>query len=306
VCRTDLHIVDGTQPRVRLPLTLGHEIAGWIEAAGTEAELAAANLEIGGAVVVAGGWGCGACAQCLDGAEQRCPTGTSPGFQRDGGYAEAVLVPAPRHLVALGGLDPVRAGPLADAGVTTWRAVKRARPWLHAGARVAVIGGGGLGQFALQHLRTVGDGRMRIALVEPDSQRRELGRSLGADIVMPAAADAEVADALGGLASVVFDFVGSDTTLAGAASIVAPDGLIMHVGEGGGRLEAGFELIPTEAWITTTAWGSRDDLAEVVELAAARSITWHTELAPLSNANAALERVRASSQPGRLILVPDG
>ena len=44
VCRTDLHIVDGTQSRVALPVTLGHEVAGWIDAAGADAGLAEAGL----------------------------------------------------------------------------------------------------------------------------------------------------------------------------------------------------------------------------------------------------------------------
>ena len=63
VCHTDLHVVDGTQTRVELPLTLGHEVAGWIDAVGTDADsaLAAIGLAIGDAVVVHGGWGCGTC-----------------------------------------------------------------------------------------------------------------------------------------------------------------------------------------------------------------------------------------------------
>jgi len=86
VCRSDLHIVDGTQPRVELPVTLGHEVAGWIDAIGAEAvrPLRKARLRDGDRVVVFGGWGCGSCADCLAGEEQRCPRGRSPGFQLDG------------------------------------------------------------------------------------------------------------------------------------------------------------------------------------------------------------------------------
>ncbi len=123
VCHTDLHVVDGVQTRVVPPVTLGHEVAGWIEALGPDATDAA---PIGTPVVVFGGWGCGDCRECRAGAEQRCPESAAPGFQADGGYAPAMLVPHPRHLVTLSTLDPAHAAPLADAGITPYRAVTRA------------------------------------------------------------------------------------------------------------------------------------------------------------------------------------
>ncbi len=92
-----------------------------------------ARVGIGDPVLVYGGWGCGACRECARGEEQRCELSEAPGFQRDGGYAEQVLVPSARYLVPLRDLDPVEAAPLADAGVTPYRAVLRATPWLAAG-----------------------------------------------------------------------------------------------------------------------------------------------------------------------------
>ena len=186
VCHTDLHIVDGVQTRVELPRTLGHEVAGWIDAVGPEAdrELRRMRLRPGDGVVVHGGWGCGECRECLGGAEQRCERSRAPGFQADGGYAEAVLVPHPRHLVGLGRLDPVRAAPLADAGITPYRAIRRAERWLTPAGRVLVIGCGALGQFALQLLRLVpDDGRDLFVVVrELSPARLERAAALGADV----------------------------------------------------------------------------------------------------------------------------
>jgi propanol-preferring alcohol dehydrogenase len=65
------------------------------------------------------------------------------GWERDGGFAEALLVPARRHLLPLERLDPLRAAPLADAGVTPHRAVRRIAPFLGRGAVAVVIGAGG-------------------------------------------------------------------------------------------------------------------------------------------------------------------
>jgi alcohol dehydrogenase, propanol-preferring len=308
VCRTDLHIVDGMQTRVVLPLTLGHEVAGWIDAAGAgaDAPFAEMGLRTGDAVIVHGGWGCGTCRECTSGAEQRCHDGRSPGFQVAGGYAEMMLVPHPRHLVHLGGLEPIEAAPLADAGLTSFRAVQRARPWLTPGTRVLVIGAGGVGQFALQYLRLLPDiGKGLFVVVgERSPARLERTMKLGADAALHDPGAKEATAALGGSAGVVLDFVGSDETLALAAEVVAPDGLVMIVGEGGGHLEIGFERPAIEAWVTTTAWGSIDELREVVRLAGIGAVHVDVEVMDLADASAAHARLRAGEVSGRLVLAP--
>lgn len=307
VCHTDLHIVDGTQRRVELPVTLGHEVAGWIDAAGAGAELPLRRLHLapGDSVVVHGGWGCGECRECRAEQEQRCAESRAPGFQADGGYAEAMVVPHPRHLVALHGLDPVRAAPLADAGVTPYRAVRRAGPWLTAGSRVLLIGCGALGQFALQFLRLVDRGDdLLVGVRELDARRLERATELGADIALLDGDAHMVRDALGGPADVVFDFVGGETTLALAAAVVAPGGLVMLVGEAGGALSFSFDGPPLESWLTTVAWGSAAELREVVGLAERGRLHWNVETMPLSDAATAHARLRAGDVDGRLVLEP--
>ena len=308
VCHTDLHIVDGIQSRVELPRTLGHEVAGWVDAIGPDAEraLRRARLSIGDPVVVYGGWGCGECGECVRGDEQRCDRSVAPGFQADGGYAEAMLVPHPRHLVALGGLDPAHAAPLADAGITPYRAVRRAEAWLRPGARVLVIGAGALGQFALQLLRLLPDGGrdLVIGVRELDPARLERAAELEADVGLLAVEPDLTRAGLGAHADVVLDFVGNDATLAHAAEVVAPGGVILLVGEAGGHLPFGFDAPTIEAWVTTVAWGSPDDLRQVVRLARRNRLRWTTESVPLADAAVAHDRLRAGSVEGRLVLVP--
>jgi propanol-preferring alcohol dehydrogenase len=304
VCHTDLHIARTDRIRVERPITLGHEVAGWVDTSGPDAaaDLRRARLEQGDPVVVFGGWGCGACAQCAAGEEQRCDRSTSPGFQRDGGYAEYLLVPHARYLVPLGDLDPVQAAPLADAGLTPWRAVQRARPWLPPGARVLLIGLGGLGQFGLQYLRRLPD--LTIAVRELNPDKLALADDLGADLGLLDGDEALVDLGLGGPADVVFDFVGNDATLDYAVRNVAPGGLVSVVGEGGGRIEFSFDRVPAEASLTTTAWGSLADLRDVVRLARRGRMRWEVEKMPLRRARSAHDRLLAGSVAGRIVLVP--
>lgn len=303
VCHTDLHVVDGIQTRVELPVTLGHEVAGWIDAIGPSAP---GPMRVGDAVVVHGGWGCGECRECRAGAEQRCARSVAPGFQADGGYADAMIVPHPRHLVPLQTLDPVRAAPLGDAGITPYRAVRRAERWLVPGARVLVIGAGALGQFALQYLRLVPDAGagLVVGVSEPIPERLARAKEFGADVGMLGGEPEGWARELGGLADVVLDFVGTDSTLAQAAAVIEADGLLILVGEAGGSLPFGFDRVPIESWLTTVAWGSRDDLRRVVDLAESGQVQWDVDTLPLAEASAAHERLRASDVRGRLVLVP--
>ena len=303
VCHTDLHIALGEMTRVTLPVTLGHEVSGWIDACGPDAgpDLEAAGLRMGDPTLVFGGWGCGECRQCRSGNEQRCPAGRSPGFQVDGGYAEAMLVPEARHLLPLGTLDPVHAAPLADAGLTPYRAVRRAAPWLQPGARVLIIGFGGLGQFALQYLRS--QPGLRVAVRDTDPDKVALAATMGADAAVETDAQ-ERMDEPEKQQDVIFDFVGSDETLADGARRLAPGGLLMIVGEGGGELRFGFDAAAVERWVTTSAWGSVNELRQVIALAADHALTWDVEVMPLADAPIAHERLAEGQVRGRIVLVP--
>lgn len=304
VCHTDLHIVRSDRLRVTRPVTLGHEISGWVDAVGPEAErpLRRARIRADEPVLVFGGWGCAECHHCLTGDEQRCERGESPGFQRDGGYADYVLVPHPRHLVRLRDLDPVDAAPLADAGVTTLRATRRAAPWLTDGARVLLIGLGGLGQFAIQFLRRRRDLTIAVREVDPDKLLR--AEELGADFGILEGDELLVTAGMGGPPDVVFDFVGTDATLDYAARNVAAGGLVSLVGEAGGTLPFGFDRTPVEAFVTTTAWGSASDLRDTVRLARSGRLHWTVERLPLTDAQAAHDRLAAGGVAGRIVLTP--
>ncbi len=86
---------------------------------------------------------------------------------------------------------------------------------------------------------------------------------------------------------------------------VDPDGLAMLIGEAGGTIPFGFDHVPIEAWLTTMAWGSADDLRDVVRLAEKGRVSWSTERVPLGGrAGGASATSGRRDVDGRLVLVP--
>ncbi len=282
VCHSDLHISDGRYANVPLPLVLGHEISG--EADGL------------GEVLVYASWGCRSCALCSHGDEQLCTKAAEPGWARDGGYAEYVIVPSKRYLLPLDGLDPIRSAPLVDAGVTPYRAVSRVSRWLlKDGSTAVVLGVGALGQFAIQYLKLL----TRAHVIAADLSELKLRRAmeLGAD-------EAVFPNSIARPAGAVLDFVGSDETLDLAGRIVERGGIVAQVGEAGGRIPFGMGFVPHESHFTTSIWGSMQDLSTVLGYARAGKLDWQVETLPLEKANEALSRLRKGDVLGRLVLVP--
>jgi len=300
-CHSDLHVMSGELPMLpELPWTLGHENAGWVESLGPGVD----GIDIGTPVAVFGGWGCGRCRICLSGREQLCDVMRWSGIGRPGGYAEYLVVPAARHLVPLQGIDPAIASPLTDAGLTPYHAVRHALPRLHPGATAVVIGVGGLGHFGIQFIRELSSAR--IVAVDIDEAKRDLALELGATVALDPSSDdvAGVAHADGEGAMAVFDFVGSDATLAMSAACVGRQGVVLLVGLAGGVLPYSFMGMPGESVVMGSTWGTRNELEDVIALAAADRLSFHVEQHPLSDINDVFRRLEAGEIIGRAVLVP--
>ncbi len=308
LCHSDLHLMhwpDGTVP-YQLPFTLGHEVVGTVEELGDGAD----GIEVGETVLVYGPWGCGRCARCSLGEEHLCErrdlrNGTGCGIGRDGGLAEYLVLPSPRLSVPIGDLDPVSAAPLADAGLTPYHAVKRALREVPAGSNAVVIGIGGLGHVAVQLLRALSG--CRIVAIDRREDALETALKAGADVALQAdgLTAREVRDAAGGRgAALVMDFVGVDATLELAAGCVTAGGHLAVVGVGGGTLPFRFGVIPFETSVVFSNWGTRAELAEVVELARAGHVSIEVERVALDEVPAAYERLEAGNVRGRVVAIP--
>jgi propanol-preferring alcohol dehydrogenase len=306
LCHSDLHLMH-VASMVEEPFTLGHETAGWVEAVGPGAEAPA----VGDAVLVHGPWGCGRCARCRAGEDSLCPRSGArigSGLFRDGGLAEYLLVPAGRHLLPIGDLDPRDAAPLDDAALTPYHAIKASLPTLVPGTTAVVIGVGGLGHLAVQLLRVLSPAR--VVAVDLDPGKRRLAEDHGADLTLDPHDDAaaRIAAGAGELGpALVLDCVGSDDTLALAASVVTNRSRIVVVGVAGGTLPFSFFSLPYECSIGTTFWGTMAELAEVVALAEARLITVDIERIDLGDALDAYGELEAGRfGTGRAVALPNG
>lgn len=288
-----------------VPFTLGHETAGWIDAVGAGVDGVAA----GDPVALASPASCGVCRWCRRGHENACPAGlVGRGYGRDGGLADYVLVDdVDRALLPLGDLDPRIAGPLTDAGATSYHAVTRMLPRLGADGTVVVIGVGGLGRFVVQLLRTLAD--VQVVAVEPDPARRVRALELGAHQVVDGVDEDTVArlrtvvgrDPVDG----VVDLVGTDATIALAASTVAPAGSMAVIGAGGGTLRRPwFGGLPRDAEAFTFQGSDLDDARAVLALAADGRI--RVDVAPfgLDQVTQAYEALEDATLGARAVVRP--
>lgn len=309
-CHSDVSLMSLPAEHFRFPLPfgLGHEGVGTVAALGA----GVTGVGVGDAVAVYGPRGCGRCVACAQGRENYCPHAAqsgqlAPGLGAPGTIAEYLLVDGAHRLIALDGLDPVKAAPLTDAGLTPYHAVKRALPRLLPGSTAVVIGAGGLGHLAVQLLRALT--AATVVVLDVTEEKLALARTVGAHMTVLSDADApatvhKLTDGLG--AEVVFDFVGVPATTAAAAAMVAMDGEISLVGIGGGSVPVGFGALPYAVSVSAPFWGSRSELAEVLALARTGAVDVHVQTFYLDDAPRAYELLHAGRINGRAVILPHG
>jgi 6-hydroxycyclohex-1-ene-1-carbonyl-CoA dehydrogenase len=181
VCHTDIGFWrEGVPTRHPLPLTLGHEVAGTVEAGGP----GWAHL-VGHEVVVPAVIPCGTCGLCAGGRGNVCRQQQMPGNDIDGGFAEYVLVPG--HGVCPvedRGCHPLEhLSVVADAVSTAYQAVVRSG--LGAGDLAVVVGAGGVGIYAVQIAVAFG---ARVVAIDVDESRLATAAAHGAGLALNAAA----------------------------------------------------------------------------------------------------------------------
>jgi alcohol dehydrogenase, propanol-preferring len=301
-CHSDVHVADGDWPQlagiIKRPLILGHEIAGRIVEKGS----AVREFEIGDQVGVPWiHWSCGDCEFCREGNENLCPRQKITGVTVDGGYAEFVKAPASHAVKIPDGISAIQAAPLFCAALTVYRALKHAGPLTS--QRLAIFGVGGLGHLAVQLGRAFG---AEVTAIDVSDEKLELARSLGAMHTLNGSATDLVKQLRrGGGVHVAMVTSAAKAAYDAAFYSVRPSGTLLVVG-----LPAENICFPPilmtakEIHIRASAVGTRQDLREVLSLAADGKLHCRVTAQPLIEANDVLDQLRKGKVSGRIVLTP--
>lgn len=310
VCRTDIHMWHGQfdvaqkAAGIDLPFVCGHETAGWVAEVGD----GVTHIAVGDAVLLHPLATCGYCKACRAGDDMHCVAGVFPGLFAPGGFAEYVKTNARAVVPLKGSLTPVDVAPLGDAGLTAYRAVRKALPLAVPGTRTVVLGAGGLGHIGIQALRALS--QTEIIVVDTNPEALEHARGWGADHIVLSRPDRshvqvvrDLTDGAG--AEVVIDYVGEGGAERDGVELLGPNGVDFLVGYGG-RLEVeilGEALFPETSFVGNLC-GNYNELVELVALAARGAVTLTTTTFPLEGVNEALHALDGGRMIGRGVLVP--
>jgi NAD+-dependent secondary alcohol dehydrogenase Adh1 len=305
LCRTDLHIIEGIWRDIldpQLPYTLGHENAGWVEEVGGNVT----TVAVGDAVVVHPLVTCGVCAACRRGEDMYCTNSAFPGLNTEGGFAQYLRTSERSCIKLEGGLQPKDVAPYADAGITAYRAAKKAAAELAPGSRCVVIGAGGLGHIGVQSLKVLC--ATEVIAVDRSDAALELAQRLGADHTVKADDDVvEAVRAFGdgdGGVEAVLDFVGEHGTTAEGPAMLAQGGTYYVVGYGGRVDLAAIDVIFSEISVVGNLVGNYTELSELMQLAAQGKVELTTRAYELDQINDAIDDLDAGRIQGRGVLIP--
>jgi len=298
VCHTDLHAAEGDWPtKPVLPLIPGHEGAGYVSAVGP----GVTQLKVGECVGVS--WlhsACGTCEYCKSGRETLCETQQTTGYSVNGTFAEYVLANAEFVARLPEGANLVEMAPILCAGVTVYKGLKmtEAKP----GNWVAISGIGGLGHLAVQYGKQMG---FNVAAIDVDDEKLELAERLGASLKV----NARNVDPGKFIQK---EIGGAHGVLVTAASLRAFEQGLNMIRRGGTMTLIGlihqslkldiFDTVMNAITIRGSVVGTRQDLAEAIELASNGRVSATVHLEKLENINSVLDRLRKGEVEGRIVL----
>jgi propanol-preferring alcohol dehydrogenase len=291
VCRTDLHIVDGELAHPKLPLVIGHEIVGRVEAMGSEVQGFALGNRVG---VPWLGFTDGICPYCRNDQENLCNNARFTGYQIDGGYASHTVADARYCFHLPDAYSDVEAAPLLCAGLIGYRSLKMTGD----AARLGIYGFGAAAHIVAQVAGY--QGRQIFAFTRPgDSRAQDFARELGA--AWAGGSDERPPEELD--AAIIFAPVGALVPAALKAS--RKGGVVVCGGIHMSDIPAfPYELLWEERVLRSVANLTREDAREFLALAPRAGVKTTVVPMKLDSANKALDRLRQGELTGAAVLIP--
>ena len=293
----------GLPVKVELPRTPGCEAAGVISALGEDVD----QWQVGERVAIQSNIFCGTCEYCLRGEESICMNAALLGVQRDGGFAEKVVVPS-RALARLPEAVSFRTSAALTLAGSTAMHMLVDRAELREGQWVLVMGAAsGVGSAAIQIARRLGG---RVIASASGEKKRLLAAKLGAEQVIDLEQKdwpAEVRRITGKRGvDVVIEHIGGEV-LGKAFQCLARGGVVVTCGATAGR-EVRFDLWPMfvkqqrligsygrnrSDFGATLDWAARGKLKPVID-----------KVYPLAEASEAFAQLRAREVLGKVVIEP--
>ena len=286
-----------------LPIVLGCEGAGVVDAVGD----GVVDPTVGDHVVTAPGIGCGACLACQTGRESFCSSYSMLGYQRDGTYAEAVVLPATCALPKPINLSWEEAGAFPLTALTAWHMIfDRGR--LRSGETVLVMAAGsGVGQAAVQIARESG---ARVLATASSSHKRQKAIELGAHHAIDYTQDdwhREMRHLTEGRGvDVIIDHTGTDFWVSMMKCLSIGGRVVLCGATSGYRAQIDLRfLFSRQQQVIGSYMGSRGELQQALRFAQNGRLRPVVDGSfPLENAAAAHERLASREQFGKLVLLP--
>ncbi len=295
VCRTDLHIVDGELSHPKLPLVLGHEIVGRVEAMGAEVQGIGIGMRVG---VPWLGFTDGTCRYCRSGHENLCDHPRFTGYDLDGGYAGHTLADARYAFPLPETYSDAEAAPLLCAGLIGYRALKLAKDSAGDLKRLGIYGFGAAGHIVAQVARA--QGAEIYAFTRPgDLPAQNFARSLGAS--WAGGSDERAPEALD--AAIIFAPVGA--LVPAVLRAVRKGGVVVCGGIHMSDVPSfPYELLWEERVVRSVANLTRADATEFLAIAPTVPVKSTVVPMPLARANEALAALRQGELTGAAVLIP--
>jgi len=296
LCHSDSLTKDGHFPGITYPRVPGHEVAGMIDAVGSEVP----RWRVGQYVGV--GWlgsYCGYCESCRRGRFITCANQLITGITMDGGYQDYVVVPFEGLALIPAEISPVDAGPLMCAGITTFNSLRNSGA--RGGDTVAVLGVGGLGHLAVQFASRMGFHTIAIAR---GTDKEPLAKQLGARHYIDSTIGDPAAELqrLGG-AKIIVATATSAQAMAATIGGLSLDGRLVVLGADFTPMALNTaSLIGKRTGLYGWPSGSSIDSEDTMKFAAMTGVRPMTETFPLERAQEAYDRMISNKARFRVVL----